>query len=270
MGFSETHDESKGLLNQSNSYSNHMLESEDKDADGEDDDGGDDDEYPSGKADSDSDYCAGNGEQSDPPAQSDDAITVKRSRRTQRVAIDSDDSFSQPRSTTRKARRKAVESDDSDEDEQEEVPSENEEFNDTGSIKHSTSPKDARTKLEAMARQRKIVAREQAGTRRSARNLTIRFNQSSKQAQEEDEGRQLRNRKHVDYHIPALDAFETEDKSKGKKERGRGIRLPMNMSGKQMDRLFAGQRPGADSVSVDLQVIMFTNFLQQKNSHVSL
>ncbi|KAA1110887.1 hypothetical protein PGT21_033552 [Puccinia graminis f. sp. tritici] len=254
MGFNETHDESKELLNQSNSYSNHMLESEDKDADGEDDDGGDDDEYPSGKADSDSDYCAGNGEQSDPPAQSDDAITVKRSRRTQRVPIDSDDSFSQPRSTTRKARRKPVESDDSDEDEQEEIPSENEEFNDTGSIKQSTSSKDARTqKLEALARQRAIVAREQAGTRRSARNLTIRFgedphrNQSNKQAHEEDEGRQLRNRKHVDYHIPALDAFETEDKSKGKKERGRGIRLPMNMSGKQMDRLFAGQRPGADS-----------------------
>ncbi|KAI9624939.1 hypothetical protein KEM48_008661 [Puccinia striiformis f. sp. tritici PST-130] len=149
------------------------------------------------------------------------------SLKTQQLTIDSEDeSITQVRpSITRKNRRKRIEEEE-----------------------RKKKKKKKNQKLENLAKQR-------AGIRRSARNAGISFgvdgnrNQSSnKHIQEGDEGRQLRNRKHVDYHIPALDAYDpTEDNKggKGKKDQNTSrIRLPMNMSGKQMDRLFGHQRPG--------------------------
>ncbi|PLW20174.1 hypothetical protein PCASD_17518 [Puccinia coronata f. sp. avenae] len=239
------HDIPKQL--QLNSNSHHVLESEDKDADGEDDDGEEDEDenYPSQQADSDSDYSAGNGEPSDQPALSDDAIPVKPTRRAQRVPVDSDDSISisQPTPSTRRNPRKKIESTESQEDQADEVPSED------SSQNHKQNPLSATQARAERLRNLALSRAVPSGTRRSARNAGTRLgegshrNQSNHRGQEEEEGRQLRHRKHVDYAIPALEVFEPQDKNKAKQNRGR---LPMNMNGKQLDRLF-GHRPVGDS-----------------------
>lgn len=235
-----SHDTAKPLLHNNQS---HMLGSEDKDADGEDDDGEEEEEeenYPSEKADSDSDYSAGNAEPSDQPAFSDDAIQIKPSRRAQRVTIHSDDSMPPSRPSTRRTQRKQpIESNESQDEHANEMQSDASchPLNETLSSKQIRSER-----LQNLADTR-------AGIRRSTRNAANRFgedsdlNQSNNRGPGETRARPVRNRKHVDYHIPGLDAIEPEGKNNG-----RAIRLPMNMNGKQMDRLFAGQRPGhADS-----------------------
>lgn len=180
--------------------------------------------------------------------------------------MDSDDSTFQPASSTRRSTRRQLQSVESQEEEEEEERDQQlgdaHMGSDDPDYPNPRSAKQARVaKLQSLARGRAAASRRSMGVRRSARNAPAQYgdtngpdsdrNRADKHHQEEEEGRQLRNRKHVDYHIPPLDSFEPEaDKHKADKDqRTRGKkRLPMNMSGKQLDRLFGyGQPPGPDS-----------------------
>ncbi|KAI8458156.1 hypothetical protein BY996DRAFT_4577555 [Phakopsora pachyrhizi] len=251
-------------------------ESDDKDADGEEEVDGDPD-YNYGVEDDeneDFEYQYSRAAQSGSdfqvnltaePDLSEESLTIRRTLRkrnpTVRLAVESDDSNFEPNQAEVEAQ---AEDDDDDEDHQEQQQRlQGDRIETEESETHEPQSDDGEYSRPSHSRKRNALrnlARKRAGangtdgaTRRSTRNSNRAVITNGEESdshvipntQEEEEGRQLRSRKHVDYHIPPLNAFE--EKGKSRADRSRPKRLPAKMSGKELDLLFGLSRPEPDS-----------------------
>ncbi|MBW0501045.1 hypothetical protein O181_040760 [Austropuccinia psidii MF-1] len=226
----------------------------DNDHDVEDDD--DDGNFSPSKTDHDSDYRGPTDDDQVQQSEEEERISLRpmtRRQRAVRVESDDDDNFEPTMSNKSRHRRKHSESNESEHADR--PQSDDDDYRAPSNLKQAQTQR-----LRNLARDRATTIPQSTNTngiRRSARHAhshsqSNKINQSDsnlhQKSHEEDEGRQLRNRKHVDYHIPPLHAFESAEKNKIDKANSDRAkkRLPMNMTGKQLDRLF-GQKTGLDS-----------------------
>lgn len=190
--------------------------------------------------------------------------TTSSGRPTRNTIVESDDSGDVEiatrgsRKLSRKSRNLSGFVDDDEEDEEDFGYGE----------KRPSQRADRHSKLQALSRKAAGVGGSSRSTGRRTRNsamATIMDSSDNEWTPHEDEGYVLRQRKNVSYAIPTLDQLQAADaaqqanlrdgRAKGGNSRGgnggakRSDKLPLNMTGRQLDRLFGG-KPIDSSVSL--------------------